>query len=69
MGNVIGQMALIFQQINCKKRKAQRENLWIQRNSKDIPSFGGAWLAQSVEHTTPDLGVMSSSPMLGTGPT
>ena len=25
----------------------------------------GAWLAQLVEHTTPNLGVMSSCPMLG----
>ena len=25
----------------------------------------GVWLAQSVEHLTPDLRVMSSSPMLG----
>ena len=25
----------------------------------------GAWLAQSVEHPTLDLGVMNSSPMLG----
>ena len=25
----------------------------------------GTWLSQSVEHATPDLGVMSSSPMLG----
>lgn len=27
--------------------------------------LGGAWLAQSVEHVTLDLGVMSSNPMLG----
>ena len=27
---------------------------------------GGAWLTQSVEHATFDLGVMSFSPMLGT---
>jgi len=27
--------------------------------------FRGMWLAQSEKHETPDLGVMSSSPMLG----
>ena len=26
---------------------------------------GGAWLAESEEHVTLDLGVVSSSPMLG----
>ena len=26
---------------------------------------GGTWLAQSIEHVTLDLGVMSSSPTLG----
>lgn len=26
---------------------------------------GGAWLAHSVEYTTPDLGVVSSNPTLG----
>ena len=29
----------------------------------------GAWLAQSVEHLTLDLGVMGSSPTLGSGMT
>ena len=29
----------------------------------------GAWLAQSVEHVTPDLRVMSSSPTLDVEPT
>lgn len=28
--------------------------------------WGGAWLAQLLEHATFDLGVRSSSPMLGT---
>lgn len=26
---------------------------------------GGAWLAHSTEHATPDLGVVNSSPVLG----
>ena len=30
--------------------------------------WGGAWLAQSVEHATLGLGVMSSSPMLDIQP-
>ena len=30
---------------------------------------GGKWLAQSVEHATLDLGVVSSSPMVGVEPT
>ena len=30
-----------------------------------MPTAGSAWMAQSVEHTTLDLVVMSRSPMLG----
>ena len=30
-----------------------------------VRQVGGAWLAQSVEHATLDLGVMSLSPVLG----
>jgi len=32
---------------------------------RNIKEYWGAWLAQSVEHTTLDLGVVSSSPTLG----
>ena len=34
---------------------------------RKLDSDGGTWLAQLVEHVTPDLGVVSSSPTLGTG--
>ena len=34
--------------------------------SKHVKCFTGAWLAQLVEHRTLDLGVVSSTPMLGT---
>ena len=39
----------------------------LERNSKNLKSSltGGTWLAQLVEHTTLDNGVMSSSPTLG----
>ena len=30
-----------------------------------LPEYRGIWLAQSIEHATVDLGVMSSSPRLG----
>ena len=33
--------------------------------NKDCQWEGGVWLAQSVEHATLDLWVVSSSPMLG----
>ena len=34
-------------------------------NSTDVKHFWGAQLPQSVEHATLDLGVVSSSPLLG----
>lgn len=40
---------------------------WKRQNHGDIKKISGwgSWLAQSVEHVTPDVGVVSSSPMLG----
>lgn len=29
------------------------------------PPYGGSWLVQSARHATVDLGIMSSSPILG----
>ena len=38
--------------------------LYLRENN-----YGGAWLAQLVEHVTLDLGIVSSSPTIGIEPT
>ena len=45
---------------NVLKGQVSKEDLAIE-----IPKRGRAWLAQSVEHATLDLSVVSSSSMLG----
>ena len=41
-----------------------KRGLRLQKPIKE-KDFGGTWLTQSVEHVTLDLGVVSSSSMLG----
>ena len=55
-----------------QKRERERERevlsfavMWMELGTVSW----AAWLAQLVEHATPDLGVMSLSPILGVEPT
>ena len=43
-----------------------RDRKWAQFTDTEKSNHRGAWLAQSVEHATLDLEVVSSSPMLDT---
>ena len=66
-----GETAYI-KQVGCPRRPAdhtQGVSLMGPSPSGEVPSrnsWWGTWLAQSVEHVTLDLGVVSSNPMLGT---